>query len=84
MLGNCTFNCQKLHFTIAKNTDTERDLLISLVERYRDQDSWQPDLIITEDGFNHLMDIMELAGELDQRADFDKIVTNKFAEKAMK
>jgi len=64
--------------------DTDLDVLISLVERYRDQDSWKPDLIITEDGFNHLMDIMELAGELDKRADFDSIVTTKFAEKAMK
>lgn len=64
--------------------DTDRDLLIKLIERYRDQDSWQPDLIITEDGFNHLMDIMELAGELDVRADYNAIVTNKFAKKAMK
>lgn len=64
--------------------DTDLDVLKSLVERYRDQDSWKPDLIITEDGFNHLMDIMELAGELDKRADYDKIVTTKFAEKAMK
>ena len=63
--------------------DTERDLLIKLVERYRDQDSWQPDLIITEDGFNHLMDIMELAGELDVRADYKAIVINEFSEKAM-
>ena len=64
--------------------DTDRDLLVTLVERYRDQDSWQPDLIITEDGFNHLMDIMELAGELDVRADYNSIVLNDFAEKAMK
>lgn len=64
--------------------DTEKDLLIKLIERYRDQDSWQPDLIITEDGFNHLMNIMELAGELDERADYQKIVNNKFAEKSMK
>lgn len=64
--------------------DTEKDLLIKLIERYRDQDSWQPDLIITEDGFNHLMNIMELAGELDESADYQKIVNNKFAEKSMK
>lgn len=63
--------------------DTDKDVLISLIERYRSQDSWHPDLILTEDGLNHMMDIMELAGELDQRADYDKIVTTKFAEKAM-
>lgn len=64
--------------------DTDKEVLITLIERYRNQDSWKPDLIITEDGFNHLMDIMELAGELDTRADYSKIVTTKFAEKAMK
>ena len=63
--------------------DTDKEVLIKLVERYRDQDSWKPDLIITEEGFNHLMDIMELAGELDKRADYDKIVTTEFAKKAM-
>ncbi|NLK42936.1 MAG: ABC transporter substrate-binding protein [Tissierellia bacterium] len=63
--------------------DTDKEVLIKLVERYRDQDSWKPDLIITEEGFNHLMDIMELAGELDKRADYDKLVTTEFAKKAM-
>ncbi len=64
--------------------DTEKDVLVNLIERYRDQDSWKPDLIITEDGLNHMMSIMELAGELDQRAPYEEIVTTKFAEKAMK
>lgn len=64
--------------------DTEMDILVSLVERYRDQDSWKPDLVITEDGFEHLMDIMELAGELESRADYSKIVKTEYAIKAMK
>lgn len=64
--------------------DTDKDVLVSLIERYRDQDSWKPDLIITEEGLDHMMNIMELAGELDQRADYTKIVTTKFAEKSMK
>jgi len=64
--------------------DTDKEVLTTLIERYRDQDSWKPDLIITEDGLNHMMDIMELAGELDKRADYSKIVTTKYAEKAMK
>ncbi len=64
--------------------DTEKDVLVKLIERYRDQDSWKPDLIITEEGLNHLMNIMELAGELDERAPYEKIVTTEFAEKAMK
>ncbi len=64
--------------------DTEDEILITLIDRYKEQDSWKPDLIITEDGLNHMMDIMELAGELEERADYNNIVTTKFAEKAMK
>lgn len=64
--------------------DTNKEVLITLIERYREQDSWKPDLIITEDGLNHMMNIMELAGELDKRADYTKIVTTEFAKKAMK
>lgn len=64
--------------------DTDDDVLIALVTRYKDQDTWKPDLILTEEGLNHMMDIMEMAGELDKRADYEKIVTTKFAEKAMK
>lgn len=64
--------------------DTDLEILKTLIDRYKAQDSWKPDLIITEEGLNHLMDIMELAGELDTRADYEKIVTTKFAEEAMK
>ena len=63
--------------------DTDIEILITLIDRYRDQNSWKPDLIITEDGLNHLMDIMELAGQLEKKADYSKIVTTKFAKKAM-
>lgn len=64
--------------------DTDKEVLVTLIERYRAQDSWKPDLIITEEGLNHMMDIMELAGELDKRAEYGKIVTTEFAKKAMK
>ncbi len=64
--------------------DTDLEILKILIDRYKAQDSWKPDLIITEEGLNHLMDIMELAGELDTRADYNKIVTTKFAIEAMK
>lgn len=63
--------------------ETDLDILESLVQRYKDQDTWKPDLVLTEEGLNHMMDIMELAGELEQRADYDKVVNTEFAKKAM-
>lgn len=63
--------------------DVDDKVLVKLIERYRDQDSWKPDLIITEEGLDHMMYIMELAGELDKKADYNAIVTTEFAIKAM-
>ncbi|NLJ78604.1 MAG: ABC transporter substrate-binding protein [Tissierellia bacterium] len=64
--------------------DTDDDVLVALIDRYREQDSWKPDLIITEEGLDHLMNIMEMAGELDEKVEYDKIVTTEFAKQAMK
>ena len=64
--------------------ESDLDILTKVAERYKQQDTWKPDLVLTEDGLNHLMSIMEQAGELDKRAPYDAIVTTEFAEKAMK
>lgn len=63
--------------------NSEIEALTTIVDRYKNQDTWKPDLILTEEGLTHMMEIMELAGELDKRAPYDKIVNTKFAEKAM-
>lgn len=64
--------------------DADLEVLTALVERYRAQDTWKPDLILTEEGLNHMMDIIDQAIGLDSRAPYEKIVTTEFAEKAMK
>lgn len=63
--------------------DTDVTLLASAIQRYKDQDTWKPDLVLTEEGLNRTMDIMKHAGELEKRAPYDKIVTTQFAEKVM-
>jgi hypothetical protein len=52
--------------------------------RYKEQDSWPAAPALKEDDFYHLQEIMELAGELHERAPYDELVTNEFAEKAAK
>ncbi|NLW22698.1 MAG: ABC transporter substrate-binding protein [Tissierellia bacterium] len=64
--------------------DVDDDVLIKLIDRYREQDSWKPDLIISEEGVEHLMDIMQMAGEIEERVPYQDIITTKFAEEAMK
>lgn len=64
--------------------DSDLEILTILVERYREQDTWKPDLILTEEGLNHMMDIIDQAIGLDSRPPYEAIVTTEFAEKAMK
>ena len=39
---------------------------------------------MTEEAFNKLQDVIEEAGELEKRADYEKVVNNKYAEEAIK
>ncbi|MDR5659397.1 ABC transporter substrate-binding protein [Serpentinicella sp. ANB-PHB4] len=64
-------------------TDADFDILVTVVERYRDIGAWAPNPILGEEGLDRLQDIMTEAGELDQRVPYDKIVNTEFAENAM-
>ncbi|NLJ41201.1 MAG: ABC transporter substrate-binding protein [Clostridiales bacterium] len=62
--------------------DNDLDLLTQVAKRYKEQGSWPDHPALKEEDLNHLQDIMEMAGELDQRAPYDKLVNNHFALKA--
>ena len=64
--------------------DTDLDMLESSIQRYKDIDAWNQTPVLTEESFNRLQDVMEEAGELDKRADYSKVVNNKYAEQAIK
>jgi len=64
--------------------DTDLALLTMVVERYQSIDAWKADPVMTEDSFRRLQDVMEAAGELEQRAPYEEIVDNSFAEKTRK
>lgn len=61
--------------------DSNLESLTEVVKRYRAINAWAATPIFNEEGFEKLMDIMEEAGELDARADFNKIVDTSIAEK---
>lgn len=56
--------------------DTSLNDITSIVERYKNIDAWFDSTIISEEDFNHVMNIMENAGELTNRAPYDKLVTS--------
>ena len=60
--------------------DTDRELLITVVQNYIDIDPWNTTPMVSESGFNLLQTIMEQAGQLDKRALFNEVVDNSFAE----
>jgi len=64
--------------------DTDLKLLVTVVNRYKDIDAWSSTPIMKKEAFDKLQKIMTEAGELKQTAPFDKIINNKFAEKAIK
>lgn len=54
--------------------DTTYNDLTTIVQRYMDIDAWFKNTKIEEQDFNHVMDIMENAGELSKKAPYDKLV----------
>jgi len=64
--------------------ETDLDTITTIVTRYYDQDTWKDNLTFEKKSFELLQDILEDAGELDDRAPYDDLVTTDFAEKATK
>ena len=64
--------------------ETDKDTLITIVNRYKEQDTWKEDLVFEKESFELLLDILESAGELSKRPPFEDLVDNTFSEKAAK
>lgn len=64
--------------------DTDLEIITSSVERYKAQKSFAEDPILDEEEWNNLQDIMEEAGELPERIDYETYVNTEFAEKVLK
>ena len=64
--------------------ETTVEDLTTVIERYKAIDAWCENPILKEESLNRLMDVMELAGELDKRAPYQTIVTTEYAEKVIK
>lgn len=62
--------------------DTDKKLLEKIVDRYSSQDSFKENPCFEEDSFLLMQNILEEAGELKERAPYEKLVDNQFAKKA--
>lgn len=61
--------------------DTSLNSVATALESYKRIDAWMTNMTMTETSFNNLQNIMENAGELSKRVDYEKITDNTFASK---
>lgn len=64
--------------------DTDVKTLATSIQKYKDIDAWNETPVLEESAFEKLQDVMEEAGELEKRADYSKVVNNKYAKEATK
>ena len=62
--------------------DTDLDLLERSIQSYKDIDAWNETPVLKQESFDKLQEVMTLAGELTDKAPYEKIVNNEFAENA--
>lgn len=63
--------------------DTEIELLATVLQNYKNIDAWNDTPVLKEEVFNRLEEVMMMAGELKEKAPYDEIVNNQYAEQAI-
>ncbi len=63
--------------------DTDLDMLTTSIQSYMDIDAWSDTPVLKQESFNLLQTVMKEAGELEKEADYEKIINNSFAQKAI-
>lgn len=63
--------------------DSDIDTLSKLVTRYKEQNTWKPDPVMTKEGFEQIQNIMQDAGQLEKRVPFNKLVIDTYAKKSL-
>ena len=61
--------------------DISKNDLTTVIKRYRDNDSWYKTTYISEEGFNHVKDIMKNSNKLDKDTPYDKVIDNTYNKK---
>ena len=63
--------------------DADTEILTTVVKRYKEQNTWKKDPILSENDLGVLQKALKDAGELQKTAPYSEIVTTKFAETAI-
>ena len=60
--------------------DTDIEQLENAVQSYKDIDAWNETPVLKEEAYHRLEEVMTMAGELDKKAPYEKVINNKYAE----
>lgn len=63
--------------------DADNQILITVINRYKEIDAWNETPILTEESLDLLQEVIKTAGQLDKKVEFEKIVDNKYAKEAV-
>ncbi|MFD1361417.1 ABC transporter substrate-binding protein [Lentibacillus salinarum] len=63
--------------------DTEKEILASSIDRYKNQGSFASDPVLDKDGWNNLKAIMDEAGELPEDVPYEDLVNTTIAEEVI-
>ena len=58
---------------------TEESSIVTSLQSYKAIDAWQEDMTMTEAAFDRLQDIIERAGELERRVDFQDLIDTSYS-----
>lgn len=64
--------------------DTDVELLATVLQNYKNIDAWNDTPVLKEEVYHRLEEVMTMAGELKEKAPYEKIINNKYAEEAIK
>ncbi len=64
----------------AQFPSTSLNSITTSIKSYTSIDSWPNDMVMTEESYHRLEDIIDSAGELPGRAEFSKLVDNRYAK----
>ncbi|MBO5278381.1 MAG: ABC transporter substrate-binding protein [Lachnospiraceae bacterium] len=79
-----THSAEEIAATISPQfAETDMINLVTIVERYQEQDTWKTDTVFSETSFKLLQDILIEAGELDAPVPYEDLVTTEFSLNAV-
>ncbi|MEY8356121.1 ABC transporter substrate-binding protein [Lachnospiraceae bacterium 54-53] len=64
--------------------ETDIKTIATIIDRYKEQDTWKKDTVFLKDSFELLENILEESGELKERVPYETLVTTVYSEKAAK